>query len=111
MRIITLTTDFGLADPFVGAMKGVILAIAPESALVDLTHGVPPQDIVAGALALESAANYFPPETVHVGVVDPGVGSKRRAIAVETDAAVFVGPDNGLFTLALAQQTVKRMIA
>ena len=111
MRIITLTTDFGLADAFVGTMKGVILSIAPESTLVDVTHGVPAQDIMMGALALESAVDYFPKGTIHVAVVDPGVGSKRRAIAVETDSAIFIGPDNGLFTLVLTRQTLKRMVS
>ena len=81
MRIITLTTDFGLADPFVGVMKGVILSIAPEARMVDLTHEIPAQDILAGALALESAVDYFPVGTIHLAVVDPGVGSERRAIA------------------------------
>ncbi len=111
MRIITLTTDFGLTDPFVGVMKGIILSIAPESTIVDLTHAVSPQDIVAGALAVESAVGYFPPGTIHVAVVDPGVGSERPSIAVETNSAIYVGPDNGLFTLALARQSVKRMIS
>jgi len=111
MRIITLTTDFGLTDPFVGVMKGVILSISPESTLVDLTHAIPPQDIVSGALALESAVDYFPSGTIHVAVVDPGVGSERRDIAVETDSAVYVGPDNGLFTLAIARQNLKRMVS
>ena len=84
MRAITLTTDFGLRDWFVGAMKGVILDIAPRTAVVDLTHEIPPGDVRAGAFALMAAARFFPRGTIHVAVVDPGVGSRRAAIAVET---------------------------
>lgn len=101
MRVITLTTDFGLEDAFAGIMKGVILGIAPEARIVDLCHGIPPQDVVAGALALESAVGVFPAGTIHVGVVDPGVGSERAAIAVRTARSIYVGPDNGLFQFAL----------
>jgi hypothetical protein len=99
--LITLTTDFGLSDPFVGIMKGVLLSICPSARLVDLTHEVPPQDILAGGLALEAATPFFPPGTVHLAVVDPGVGSARRAIAVRAGGYYLVGPDNGLFTFAL----------
>jgi hypothetical protein len=99
-RIITLLTDFGSRDAFVGAMKGVILGIAPEVCLVDLTHDIPPQDILAGALVLRSAVPYLPAGSVHVAVVDPGVGSTRRAILVETDGGLLVGPDNGVLALA-----------
>ncbi len=102
MPIITLTTDFGTRDTYVGQMKGVILAVAPVARIVDITHEIPPQDIVAGALAIESALDAFPKGTVHVGVVDPGVGTARNAIAVKTPDALFVGPDNGLLTAALA---------
>lgn len=101
MAIITLTTDFGATDNFAGVMKGVILGIAPDAAIIDLCHEIPPQDILAGALALESAVDYFPPGTIHLAVVDPGVGSERAAIAVETDRFILVGPDNGVFTLAV----------
>jgi S-adenosyl-L-methionine hydrolase (adenosine-forming) len=100
-RLITLTTDFGLRDPFVGIMKGVVLSICPSARLVDLSHEIPPQDVLAGGLALEAAAPFFPPGTVHLGVVDPGVGTARRAIAVRAAGAYLVGPDNGLFTFAL----------
>jgi S-adenosylmethionine hydrolase len=99
--IITLTTDFGLRDPFAGIMKGVILGICPEARLVDLTHDIPAHDVLAGALALESAVSYFPVGTVHLAVVDPGVGSARRALAVASLGHLFVGPDNGLLTFAL----------
>jgi len=100
--IITLTTDFGLRDPFVGIMKGVILGICPGARLVDLTHEVAPYDVREAAFALESAAGFFPAGTVHLAVVDPGVGSARRAIGLLTGGRYFVGPDNGLFTFAIA---------
>ena len=100
--IITLTTDFGLRDPFVGVMKGVILAICPAARLVDLTHEIAPQDVLEGALALESGARFFPPGTIHLAVVDPGVGSAQRGLALRAGDYFFVGPDNGLFTAALA---------
>ncbi|HKX03056.1 MAG TPA: SAM-dependent chlorinase/fluorinase [Methylomirabilota bacterium] len=99
--IITLTTDFGLHDPFVGIMKGVILSICPTARLVDLTHDVEPQDILGGALALEAGWPYFPEGTVHLAVVDPGVGSARRPLAVRARGHYLVGPDNGLLTPAL----------
>src|SRR5262245_54803293 len=82
-------------------MKGVILSICPSARLVDLTHDLPPQDLLAGALALESAVPFFPPGTVHLAVVDPGVGTTWRAVAVRADGRYLVGPDNGLLTLAL----------
>lgn len=99
--IVTLTTDFGTADGFVGAMKGVILSIAPDAQVVDLTHEIPPQDILAGALALETACRFFPKGTIHIAVVDPGVGSARAAIGIQTENHLFVGPDNGIFELAV----------
>ncbi|RME79030.1 MAG: hypothetical protein D6784_01510 [Chloroflexi bacterium] len=100
--IITLTTDFGLQDGYVAAMQGVILGICPEARLVHISHQIPPQDIQTAAFVLYQAFGYFPPHTVHCVVVDPGVGSKRRAIAIRTSHGVFVGPDNGVFSLALA---------
>ena len=96
--IITLTTDFGTADGFVGAMKGVILSLAPHATLVDITHDIPPHDIRAGTFALETALLHFPPEAIHVAVVDPGVGSARAAILVETAQGRFLAPDNGTLT-------------
>ncbi|MGO8671059.1 MAG: S-adenosyl-l-methionine hydroxide adenosyltransferase family protein [Capsulimonadaceae bacterium] len=98
MRLITLMTDFGLTGTFAGVMKGVIRTISPQSDVVDLTHGIPPHDVEAGCLAWESAWRYFPPGTIHIGVVDPGVGTSRRAIAARICGAVFVCPDNGLIT-------------
>ncbi|HYG76070.1 MAG TPA: SAM-dependent chlorinase/fluorinase [Planctomycetota bacterium] len=99
--VITLTTDFGTADAYVGAMKGAILSIAPQARIVDISHAIPPQDILSAGLVLESACRYFPQGTIHVAVVDPGVGSSRAAIGIATDNYHFVGPDNGIFDLAL----------
>lgn len=101
--IITLTTDFGTADSYVGQMKGVILGIAPHVTIVDLSHEVPAQDIMAGALVLESAVDHFPKGTIHVVVVDPGVGTDRAPIAVQTERFVLIGPDNGVLSAALAR--------
>ena len=100
MSIITLTTDFGTRDYYVGAMKGVVLAIAPQATLVDLTHQVPPRDLLAGAFVLRHAAREFPPGTIHLAVVDPGVGSSRRPLAARAAGHLWVGPDNGLFGFA-----------
>src|SRR5438105_11598757 len=88
MSIITLTTDFGTDDHYVAAMKGVILSINPRAIIVDITHAIPPQDVRAGAFALAGAAPYFPAGTVHVAVVDPGVGSERRPIALRAPAGL-----------------------
>ena len=95
-RIITLTTDFGTSDAYVGTMKGVILGINPSVRVVDLTHAVPPQDIHEAAFTIHSAYRYFPKGTIHTVVVDPGVGSDRQAIVCEIDGAFFVCPDNGV---------------
>lgn len=103
MTIITLTTDFGGADGYVGTMKGVILALAPAARLVDLSHEIAPQDIRQAAHVLRQAAPYFPAGAIHLAVVDPGVGGARRPLLVTTPQAAFVGPDNGLFTFALDQ--------
>lgn len=103
VAIITLTTDFGTRDPFVGVLKGVILGIAPDARLVDLTHEVPPHDVLEAALALEAAVPFFPPGTIHLAVVDPGVGSPRRPLAVSAGGQRFVGPDNGLFSFLFAR--------
>ena len=95
--IVTLLTDFGTADYFVGALKGAVLASNPSAQVVDITHEVPPYDVESGAFTLRGAFETFPEGTMHVGVVDPGVGSARRGIAVEGRGHTFVGPDNGLF--------------
>lgn len=100
MTVVTFTTDFGSRDTYAGVMKGVVLSLAPDAVLVDVTHEIPRHDIVAGALALEQAAPYFPAGTVHVAVVDPGVGGPRAGLVVEAGGQSFVGPDNGLLSLA-----------
>ncbi len=97
-RIITLTTDFGTSDAYVGVMKGVILGINPSAQVVDLTHAIPPQDVHEAAFLIHSAHRYFPKGTIHTIVVDPGVGSNRRAIVCQTDSAFFVCPDNGVLS-------------
>lgn len=99
--IITLTTDFGTSDAYVGTMKGVILGINPNVRVVDLTHAVPPQDIHEAAFTIYSAYRYFPKGTIHTVVVDPGVGSDRQAIVCEIDGAFFVCPDNGVLSYLL----------
>ena len=96
--LVTLLTDFGNSDYFVGAVKGVILSLNPEVRIVDITHDIPPQDIEAAAFTLRAAYSSFPPETIHVAVVDPGVGSSRRALLIKTSDRFFVGPDNGIFS-------------
>lgn len=100
--IITLLTDFGGGDAYVAAMKGVILGIAPQATIVDVTHEVPARDIQAGAFILSTVYPYFPPDTIHVAVVDPGVGTSRRALLVDTPPGRFLAPDNGLLTYVLA---------
>jgi S-adenosyl-L-methionine hydrolase (adenosine-forming) len=108
--IITLTTDFGYKDPFVGIMKGVIASISPQAQLVDLSHGIPPQDVMAAALVLRHSMSYFPRGTVHVAVVDPGVGSTRRAILIGANGQYLIGPDNGVLSLALQHQAPDTVI-
>ena len=106
MSIITLLTDFGTQDYFVAAMKGVILSINPSATIVDLTHEIPPQDISAAAFNLLACYQNFPDGTIHVAVVDPGVGSDRRAILIECADQFFVGPDNGLFNWICEREEV-----
>lgn len=97
--IITLTTDFGYKDPFVGIMKGVVLKINPLAKIVDITHDISPHNIREAALTIGMSFSYFPPKTIHVVVVDPAVGSGRRPILVVTDHHYFIGPDNGVFSM------------
>ncbi len=99
--IITLTTDFGHADPYVGVVKGVILGINPNALIVDVTHEISPQNIRQGAFLLENSRRFFPPSAIHVAVVDPGVGSDRRPVLLDTPSGRFVGPDNGIFSFLL----------
>jgi len=110
--IVTLTTDFGLSDHFVGVMKGVILGICPRAQVVDISHGVKPFEISEGAYLVAQAYRYFPKKTVHVAVVDPGVGTSRRPILVEAAGQYFVAPDNGVLSLVYSQEKSKvRLIA
>ena len=102
--IITLTSDFGLNDHFVGAMKGVILDIVPEAAIVDISHAVQAFDVLDGAIAISQAYSYFPVGTVHVVVVDPGVGTTRRPILASSDGYHFVAPDNGVLSMVYAKE-------
>lgn len=96
--VITLTTDFGYDDPFAGVMKGVILKINPSATIVDITHGIRPHDIREAAYTIGMNYQYFPANTIHLVVVDPGVGSSRRPVLVEADRHYFIGPDNGVFS-------------
>jgi S-adenosylmethionine hydrolase len=107
--MITLLTDFGAADYFVPALKGAILSIHPPAQIIDLTHEIAPQDIAAGAFTLGACWRDFPPGTTHLAVVDPGVGSARRAIVVAAERQFLVGPDNGLFSYIYAQTNSRRV--
>lgn len=100
-QVISILTDFGTTDEFVGVMKGVIWGIAPRVQIADITHAIQPQNVLQGALVLGRAYRYFPPGSVHLAVVDPGVGTARRGIALRVGEHTFVGPDNGLFTFPL----------
>jgi S-adenosylmethionine hydrolase len=100
--LITLTTDFGQRDGYPAAMKGVILGICPEARIVDVTNGIDPQNVTQAALVLASVAPYYPDGTIHVAVVDPGVGTSRRALLIVTPEYTCVGPDNGIFSLLLS---------
>ena len=100
--VITLTTDFGTQDPYVGAMKGIILGINPEATIVDITHSIEPQNILQSAFILSTAHHYFPEGAIHIVVVDPGVGGRRRAVLLKTPLAYFVAPDNGVLSYVMA---------
>jgi S-adenosylmethionine hydrolase len=108
--IIAFLTDFGTRDHYVGVMKGVALGICPEAALVDITHEVPPQDVLTGALELSAAYKYFPEGTIFLVVVDPGVGSARRGIAADSGSYRFVAPDNGVLSLTLRETPSVRVV-
>jgi S-adenosyl-L-methionine hydrolase (adenosine-forming) len=109
VKIITLTSDFGLKDPYAAEIKAAILNIAPDALLVDVTHEVEKFNIREGAYVLASAAPYFPEGTIHLAVVDPSVGTQRRPLIVQTKRGFFVGPDNGLLVLAAEAQGIKHM--
>lgn len=108
---ITLLTDFGTSDIYVGVMRGVIAGIAPHARVVDLTHEVPPQDVGRAGFLLASAAPFFPSGTIHVAVVDPGVGSTRKVLCAVTGRAVYLAPDNGLLERALAIDPPRALIS
>lgn len=108
--MITLLTDFGTVDAYAGILHSVILGINPQAAMVDLTHNIAVQDVQAGAFVLSTAYPTFPADTVHLAVVDPGVGGERRAIAVRTPRGTFVAPDNGLLSYVLARESVGEMV-
>jgi S-adenosylmethionine hydrolase len=108
-KIATLTTDFGLKDPYAAEMKAAILGICPNAVIVDVTHNIAKFNIRMGAYVLASAAPYFPKGTVHVAVVDPGVGTQRRPILIQTKQGFFVGPDNGILVLAAEKQDITRI--
>jgi len=103
MPIITLTTDFGTGSPYVGAMKGVILSINPAATIIDISHAVPAQDITRGALVLEDTTPWFPDGTIHVAVVDPGVGTARAILYARIGAQQYIAPDNGLLSRLMAR--------
>jgi S-adenosylmethionine hydrolase len=108
--IVTLTSDFGQSDSYAGTMKGVILGLCPEATLVDICHEIHPQAVRQAAYVLSTAIPYFPPGTIHLVVVDPGVGSRRRPIVVQSGRALYVAPDNGVLSLALSQDPARLAI-
>ena len=108
--IITLTTDFGLTDTYVGEMKGVIFQINPQIQIIDITHSIPPQDLSSAAFQINNAYQYFPEGSIHIIVIDPGVGSQRRSIVCQTEKAIFVCPDNGICTKIFEQEKLIRTI-
>lgn len=101
--VVALLTDFGQEGPYLGAMRGALLRACPEATLVDITHAIPPRDVARGAEVLGAAYRHFPPDTVFLGVVDPGVGTSRRGVAIGASGFRFVGPDNGLFSAPLRE--------
>lgn len=107
--VITLTTDFGLTDPYVAEMKGVILGIAPDAKIVDLSHAIEKFNVRMAAYTLAAATPYFPRGTIHVAVVDPGVGTRRQPLLIQTQTAFYIGPDNGVLTLAAKNQRIKHV--
>jgi S-adenosylmethionine hydrolase len=108
-KIITLTTDFGLEDSYVAEMKAIILSISPKAKIVDITHKIEKFNIRMGAYVLAAACPYFPKGTIHVAVIDPGVGTKRKAILIQTKNGWFIGPDNGVLTLAVKGQSIRHI--
>ncbi|MDL1968212.1 MAG: SAM-dependent chlorinase/fluorinase [Deltaproteobacteria bacterium] len=110
MSIITLLTDFGLNDEYVGTMKGVIFSVNPSAVLVDITHNIDPHDIIQAAFTIKASYKFFPKGTVHVVIVDPGVGGSRAIIALETAGHIFIAPDNGILTLLVEENNIAEII-
>src|SRR6202521_4468888 len=108
--VIALLTDFGMRDHYVGTMKGVMLGICPEATFVDISHDLPPHDVMAGALELAAAYRFFPAGTIFLVVVDPGVGSARRGLAAEAGEYKFVAPDNGVLTAVFDEHQPRRIV-
>ncbi len=109
--LITLTTDFGAGSRYVAAMKGVILSINPAVTIVDISHSIPPQDVVRGAIAIAETAPYFPAETIHVAVVDPGVGTARRIVFARIGKQQFIAPDNGLLGRLASAEAPSKIVS
>ena len=109
-KIITLTTDFGTSDPYVGIMKGVILSINPKAKIIDITHSIPPQDIISAGVTIKNSFSFFPEKTIHLAVVDPGVGSKRSPLLIKTEKYFFIGPDNGLFSSIISNEKIENIV-
>jgi S-adenosylmethionine hydrolase len=108
-QIITLTTDFGLKDPYVAEMKAVILGISPNTTIIDISHEIEKFNVRMGAYILASASKYFPKDTIHVAVIDPSVGTKRRPVLIQTRHSYFIGPDNGLLALAATKHGIEHI--
>src|SRR4051794_1322094 len=108
---VTLTTDFGLSSPYVAQMKGVLLSLCSEVRLVDITHGIHPQDVAEGAIVLADVTLLFPPGTIHIAVIDPGVGTSRRLLYAELGEQKYLLPDNGLLTLLAEHGPPRQLIA
>lgn len=110
MAIITLTTDFGYTDPYVASMKGIILSVNPYAKIVDISHDITPQNIWQASWTIFSSYSYFPKQSIHICVVDPGVGSSRKPILIETNNCYFIGPNNGVFTEVIEKETITKVI-
>jgi S-adenosylmethionine hydrolase len=109
LTILTLLSDFGLKDPYVSEMKGTILSLCPEVTIVDISHNINKYDVLMGAFVLSSVTPYFPPDTIHVAVIDPGVGTKRNSLIVKTKRSLYVGPDNGLLILSAEKEEIVKI--
>jgi S-adenosyl-L-methionine hydrolase (adenosine-forming) len=110
VSLITLTSDFGVSSPYVAEMKGAILSINPSATIIDISHAIEPQDIQEGAVVFDMVHEAFPPGTIHVGVVDPGVGSDRPIIAAEINGQFYIAPDNGLLSLLVRREKPEKMV-